>query len=122
MNSAISAVEIALWDILGKALGVPIYKLLGGAARERVRINKDVGLNVEAFLRAKADGYTAVKCGIMSLNAVMKNRVVPSFVRESARRLEAARTSPAERRRPGPLPQEAWPPGEPPPGVWPPRE
>src|SRR5262249_53300500 len=33
LNSAISAVEIALWDILGQALGVPIYKLLGGAAR-----------------------------------------------------------------------------------------
>ena len=37
LNSAISAVEIALWDILGQALGVPIYKLLGGAARKRVR-------------------------------------------------------------------------------------
>ena len=33
LNSAISAVEIALWDITGQALGVPIYKLLGGAAR-----------------------------------------------------------------------------------------
>ncbi len=92
LNSAISAVEIALWDILGKALGVPIYKLLGGAARERVRINKDVGLNPDAFLRVKAEGYTAAKCGVMSLNAIMKNRVTPNFaVHESARRLEAVR-------------------------------
>ena len=36
LNSAISAVEIALWDILGQALGVPVYKLLGGAARTRL--------------------------------------------------------------------------------------
>src|SRR4029453_16148 len=41
LNSAISAVEIALWDILGKALGVPIYRLLGGAARRRIRLYKD---------------------------------------------------------------------------------
>src|SRR6202011_948381 len=43
LNSAISAVEIALWDITGQALGVPIYKLLGGAARQRIRMYLDVG-------------------------------------------------------------------------------
>lgn len=36
--SAISAVDIALWDIQGKALGVPIYQLLGGAYRKRIRL------------------------------------------------------------------------------------
>src|ERR1700691_3542629 len=35
---AISAVDIALWDLLGKATGLPIYKLLGGASRESIRI------------------------------------------------------------------------------------
>jgi len=34
----ISAVNIALWDILGKALGVPVYKLLGGKAQEKLRV------------------------------------------------------------------------------------
>jgi L-alanine-DL-glutamate epimerase-like enolase superfamily enzyme len=34
--SAISAIDIALWDIQGKALGVPVYRLLGGLARDRV--------------------------------------------------------------------------------------
>src|SRR5580693_1735608 len=53
LNSAISAVEIALWDITGQALGVPIYKLLGGRARERVRMYKDVGGTPDDFLRAK---------------------------------------------------------------------
>src|SRR3990172_8974567 len=41
--SAISAVDIALWDILGKSLNVPIYRLLGGACRERVRMYTGVG-------------------------------------------------------------------------------
>ena len=35
--SAISALEIALWDIKGKALGVPVYELLGGKTRDRIR-------------------------------------------------------------------------------------
>lgn len=35
--SAISAIDIALWDIKGKALGVPVYQLLGGKTREKVR-------------------------------------------------------------------------------------
>ena len=37
-GSAISAIEMALWDIAGKAAGVPVYKLLGGKVRDRVRI------------------------------------------------------------------------------------
>lgn len=35
---AISAVDIALWDLLGKAMGQPVYKLLGGASRQSIRI------------------------------------------------------------------------------------
>ncbi len=35
--SAIAAVEIACWDIKGKALGQPVYRLLGGAVRDRIR-------------------------------------------------------------------------------------
>src|SRR5438270_14060568 len=66
LNSAISAVEIALWDILGKALGVPIYKLLGGAARKKVRMYLDVGgataeQLADSFVRATSEGYTAAK-------------------------------------------------------------
>ena len=37
LMSALSAVEIALWDILGKWLNVPVYQLLGGRVRDRVR-------------------------------------------------------------------------------------
>src|SRR5580658_7985227 len=37
-GSAVSAIEMALWDIAGQAAGVPVYKLLGGKIRDRVRI------------------------------------------------------------------------------------
>ena len=89
LNSAISAVEIALWDILGKALGQPIYKLLGGAARQRIRLYKDVGSTVEAFVKAKDQGYNAAKSGFIRVD---KDLVIPNFaVREGAKRLEEVR-------------------------------
>ncbi len=37
-GAAVSAIEIALWDIAGQVAGVPVYKLLGGKIRDRVRI------------------------------------------------------------------------------------
>ena len=37
-GSAVSAIEMALWDIAGKAAGLPVYKLLGGKVRDKVRV------------------------------------------------------------------------------------
>jgi L-alanine-DL-glutamate epimerase-like enolase superfamily enzyme len=89
LNSAISAVEIALWDITGQALGVPIYKLLGGAARTRIRMYLDVGSTPEEFLRAKELGYTAAKTTPLAPD---KNLVQPSaMVREGVRKVAAIR-------------------------------
>ena len=42
-SSAVSAVDIALWDIKGKALGVPVYELLGGRTRDKVACYPHVG-------------------------------------------------------------------------------
>jgi galactonate dehydratase len=89
LNSAISAVEIALWDILGQALGAPIYKLLGGAARQRIRMYVDVDETPEDFLRAKELGYTAAKSGFIGVRGEV---IEPGYaVREGARRVEAVR-------------------------------
>ena len=89
LNSAISAIEIALWDILGKTLNAPIYKLLGGAARKRIRLYLDVASTREAFLRAQEQGYTAAKSGFI---AVENDLVIPSYaVREGAKRVAAVR-------------------------------
>src|SRR5438094_906237 len=37
-GSAVSAIEMALWDVAGKAAGLPVHKLLGGKIRDRVRV------------------------------------------------------------------------------------
>lgn len=42
--SAISGIEVALWDILGKSLGVPVWRLLGGKVRDKVRVYTHLGL------------------------------------------------------------------------------
>jgi galactonate dehydratase len=89
LTSAISAIEIALWDILGQALGVPIYKLLGGAARERIRMYVDVEGTPEAFLRAKEAGYTAAKSALPSAEHDLMR---PNYaVRDAIRKVEALR-------------------------------
>jgi galactonate dehydratase len=89
LNSAISAVEIALWDIAGQALGAPIYKLLGGAARRRIRMYLDVGSTPEDFLRAKELGYTAAKTTPLSpVNEVVDPN---TMVRDGVRKLAAIR-------------------------------
>jgi galactonate dehydratase len=43
MDSALAGIDQALWDIKGKALGVPVYQLLGGQVRDRVRIYGHIG-------------------------------------------------------------------------------
>src|SRR5215475_5286872 len=42
--SAVSGIELALWDILGKHLGVPVWRLLGGKVRDRVKVYTHLGL------------------------------------------------------------------------------
>ena len=64
-----SAIDEALWDIKGKALGVPVYELLGGRCWDRLRVYANGWYNdcvtpeayAEAAQQVVADGYTAMK-------------------------------------------------------------
>lgn len=74
-GSAISAVEMALWDVAGKAAGLPVYKLLGGKIRDRVRVYNGgvrfpmLDYSPQAFaentarMKARPEGFTAVRRG-----------------------------------------------------------
>jgi galactonate dehydratase len=70
MMSALSGIDQALWDIAGKAFGQPVYRLLGGACHERVRLyaREDLGLAsaVEEAEVARAEGFSAFKFGVES--------------------------------------------------------
>lgn len=53
LTSAMAAIDVALWDIKGKALGVPIYELLGGLVRDKVvTYNHNSGETVEELVEA----------------------------------------------------------------------
>ena len=111
MMSALSAIEIALWDILGQTLGQPIYQLLGGKARDRVRCYPHAGSVdptrpddrtatnrtkrsslplAEQFLELQAAGWTAAKTGFVVADE--NNVIEPSrAVRLGIERLAAVR-------------------------------
>lgn len=66
LSGAISAVDIALWDIKGKHFGVPIWELLGGNCRDKIRLHLLGGAGtpeamVGAAKEAVAEGFTAMK-------------------------------------------------------------
>ena len=74
--AACSALEIALWDIKGKALGVPVYELLGGNQRDTIRVYANDWSDASEFeypeefaakaVEVVADGYDAIKLYPMS--------------------------------------------------------
>ena len=66
LSGAISAVDIALWDIKGKHFGVPIWELLGGNCRDKIRLHLLGGGSTpetmyEAAKAAVEEGFTALK-------------------------------------------------------------
>lgn len=114
--AAISAIDVALWDIKGKHFGVPIYVLLGGKHRDKLRSYAsqlqngwkyadfmhspgDLGFIREACQRAVEEGYTAVKVDFLSkrldgtpINRFdMKNYITKDLMREFDQRLDTVR-------------------------------
>ena len=62
LTSALSGIDQALWDIKGKLLGVPVYELLGGPTRKKIRVHAHAN-KPEDIKARKAEGFTAFKCG-----------------------------------------------------------
>jgi galactonate dehydratase len=97
VNAAISGIEHALWDIQGKALGVPVYRLLGGKCRDRIRVYQGCGgatpeeMADHARALIESYGYTALKLGPHPPDA--DRMPINAVVREAARRLEAVRVA-----------------------------
>ena len=95
LTSAISGIEQALWDIKARALGVPVYELLGGRARDRVRVYSWIGGDraddVAAGVRQQlADGFTAVTMNaIEELHYVDDHRKIDAAVARLAAAPEA---------------------------------
>ena len=93
LTSAISGIEQALWDIKGKRFGVPVYELLGGAVRDKMRVYAWIGGDdpadiAKAAAERKAEGYAAIK---MNATGAMEWIDSHKQIREAADRLAAAR-------------------------------
>src|SRR5580700_4435691 len=95
VNAAISGIEHALWDIAGKAAGLPVYMLLGGKCREKVRVYQSAEGRTPQQLAENArqligqHGYTAIKTFSNGTEAAAKPYNV--FTRETAKKAEALR-------------------------------
>jgi L-alanine-DL-glutamate epimerase-like enolase superfamily enzyme len=93
--SVLSAIDIALWDIRGKALGVPVYDLLGGLVRDRVVCYPhnvghamEIESLVESCLQTKAEGWKFVRWGLPQDGNVLEPT---QSIRAALRQMEAVR-------------------------------
>jgi L-alanine-DL-glutamate epimerase-like enolase superfamily enzyme len=89
-GAAVSAIEMALWDIAGKASGLPVYKLLGGKVRDHVRVyngavrRQMTGSNPEdyaaevAMMKDSPEKFGFVKMGISFHSRMVRD--VPGFL------------------------------------------
>jgi L-alanine-DL-glutamate epimerase-like enolase superfamily enzyme len=102
LGSAISAIDIALWDILGKSLNVPVYQLLGGLVRDKVPCyphnqtpgdRDEVGPLVENCQESVAEGWKFVRWGLPQQDDVLEPR---HAARLALKQMEAVRNAVGE--------------------------
>lgn len=84
LMSAIAGIDQALWDIKGKLLNVPVYQLLGGACRDRLKVYSWIGGDrpsdvASAALEKKRQGYSAIK-----MNATEEMHYIDDFAKVEA--------------------------------------
>jgi galactonate dehydratase len=81
LTSTIAAIDIALWDIKGKALNVPVYQLMGGKVRDKVVCYPhnvghamEIAPLVESCLRSKEEGWKFVRWGLPNDGQILEPR------------------------------------------------
>src|SRR5690606_12246866 len=104
VNTVVSGIEQALWDIVGQELGVPVHRLFGGALHNRIRLYANINRHVRertpgGFARAAAqsvdEGFTAIKLAPFDeLRGPYHVRTGPKAAwRAGAARVDAVRAS-----------------------------
>lgn len=94
LTSALSGIEQAMWDILGKSVGEPVYRLMGGPTREKIRMYSHCGTAVEggkvpAAAALVERGFTAIKVGLP--RGPVRQVDSLAYVQETERRFAALR-------------------------------
>ncbi|MDR2191625.1 MAG: galactonate dehydratase [Endomicrobium sp.] len=77
--SAISGIDQALWDIKGKKLGVPIYELIGGQCRDKLKVYSWIGGDRPSDVRAAALKLYDAGCSAVKLNATEEMHYIDDF-------------------------------------------
>ncbi|KAJ8516759.1 hypothetical protein ONZ45_g5975 [Pleurotus djamor] len=93
LMSALSGLDIALWDIKGKKLGVPVWQLLGGKVRDRIKVYGWIGGDspddvYNAAVTRKEQGFTAVKMNAVGPTSWLDT---PTLLTEAAARVDQVR-------------------------------
>ena len=78
LMSAIAGIDQALWDVKGKALGVPVYELLGGLVRDRMKTYRWVGGDRPADIVAQMQAYRELGYDTFKLNGTEEMRLIDS--------------------------------------------
>ena len=91
ITGAVSAIDIALWDIKGKAFGIPVYELLGGKVRHKARLyghvkGRTIEKLVEEAVRLKEAGFTALG----HLNPLLDEDESVPYFKSHAQKIEDA--------------------------------
>lgn len=84
MMSAIAGIDQALWDIKGKALGVPVHELLGGKLRDRMKVYSWIGGDRPAEVAAGAKEVVARGFKALKMNATEELQIIDSHDRIDA--------------------------------------
>jgi galactonate dehydratase len=98
LMSAISGIEQAMWDIMGKRLDMPVYRLMGGPVRDRIQFYISVGGKTpEEFARNALErikeGYGAIKMVPFEAAGIVDT---PGFIRQSIENVRAVRDAVGE--------------------------